>query len=72
MLSFVFFQLACARINSVEGQNYLSAMSAAANYAWVNRSSMTFLARQVMDGFFAVNILNILNIDFELWYIVSP
>ena len=39
-------QLACARINSEEGQNYLSAMAAAANYAWVNRSSMTFLARQ--------------------------
>jgi RNA-splicing ligase RtcB len=29
-----------------EGQDYLSAMAAAANYAWVNRSSMTFLARQ--------------------------
>lgn len=40
-------QLACARINSNEGQNYLKAMSAAANFAWVNRSSMTFLARQV-------------------------
>lgn len=39
-------QLACARINSEEGQNYLKAMSAAANFAWVNRSSMTFLTRQ--------------------------
>ena len=39
-------QLACARIQSPEGQNYLGAMAAAANYAWVNRSSMTFLARQ--------------------------
>lgn len=39
-------QLACARIQSAEGQDYLSAMAAAANYAWVNRSSMTFLARQ--------------------------
>lgn len=39
-------QLACARIQSVEGQNYLGAMAAAANYAWVNRSSMTFLVRQ--------------------------
>jgi tRNA-splicing ligase RtcB len=39
-------QLACARINSVEGQNYLAGMAAAANYAWVNRSSMTFLTRQ--------------------------
>lgn len=39
-------QLACARIQSKEGQDYLAAMAAAANYAWVNRSSMTFLVRQ--------------------------
>lgn len=39
-------QLACARINSPEGQEYLAGMSAAANYAWVNRQSMTFLVRQ--------------------------
>lgn len=45
-------QLACARINSVEGQNYLAAMSAAANYAWVNRSSMTFLVRQTFAKMF--------------------
>ena len=40
-------QLACAKINSQEGQDYLKGMAGAANYAWVNRSSMTFLARQV-------------------------
>lgn len=40
-------QLACAHISSKEGQNYLKGMAAAANYAWVNRSSMTFLTRQV-------------------------
>jgi len=40
-------QLACALIHSEEGQDYLKGMYAAANYAWVNRSSMTFLARQV-------------------------
>lgn len=39
-------QLACARIQSQEGQDYLAAMAAAANYAFVNRASMTFLARQ--------------------------
>jgi len=39
-------QLACARIGSAEGKQYLQAMAAAANYAWVNRSSMTFLCRQ--------------------------
>jgi hypothetical protein len=45
-------QLACARINSKEGQDYLSAMAAAANYAWVNRSSMTFLVRQAFSKMF--------------------
>jgi len=39
-------QLACARISSREGQDYLAAMSAAANFAFVNRASMTFLVRQ--------------------------
>ncbi|XP_037087930.1 RNA-splicing ligase RtcB homolog [Pollicipes pollicipes] len=39
-------QLACARISSKEGQDYLKGMSCAANFAWVNRSSMTFLCRQ--------------------------
>ena len=40
-------QLACARISSKEGHDYLKGMSCAANFAWVNRSSMTFLCRQV-------------------------
>jgi len=42
-------QLACARISSTEGQTYLAGMAAAANYAWVNRSSMTFLTRQAFS-----------------------
>jgi len=45
-------QLACARINSKEGQDYLNGMAAAANFAWVNRSSMTFLARQAFAKMF--------------------
>ena len=45
-------QLACARIHSEEGQNYLKGMCSAANYAWVNRSSMTFLARQAFAKIF--------------------
>jgi tRNA-splicing ligase RtcB (3'-phosphate/5'-hydroxy nucleic acid ligase) len=45
-------QLACARIASPEGQNYLKGMAAAANYAWVNRSSMTFLTRQAFAKMF--------------------
>merc|ERR1719210_1680687 len=34
--------------HSKEGQDYLNGMAAAANFAWVNRSSMTFLARQAI------------------------
>ena len=45
-------QLACARIHSQEGQDYLAAMACAANYAWVNRSSMTFLTRQAFAKVF--------------------
>ncbi|XP_052778383.1 RNA-splicing ligase RtcB homolog [Mya arenaria] len=45
-------QLACARIHSQEGQDYLKGMASAANYAWVNRSSMTFLARQAFAKMF--------------------
>ena len=40
-------QLVCAHINSQEAQDYLKGMASAANYAWVNRSSLTFLCRQV-------------------------
>eukprot|EP00668_Euglena_longa_P000717 GGOE01000866.1.p1 GENE.GGOE01000866.1~~GGOE01000866.1.p1 ORF type:complete len:547 (+),score=121.92 GGOE01000866.1:245-1642(+) len=45
-------QLACARINSEEGQNYLKGMACAANYAFANRASMTFLARQAFSKIF--------------------
>jgi tRNA-splicing ligase RtcB len=37
-------QLACAPIGSDEGQRYLGAMQAAANFAWANRQVMTGLA----------------------------
>ncbi|CAK8689296.1 RNA-splicing ligase RtcB homolog [Clavelina lepadiformis] len=45
-------QLACAHITSQEGQDYLKGMFAAGNYAWVNRSSMTFLTRQAFGKVF--------------------
>ncbi|EIE26782.1 UPF0027-domain-containing protein [Coccomyxa subellipsoidea C-169] len=45
-------QLACTRINSKEGQDYLAGMACAANFAWVNRSSMTFLVRQAFQKIF--------------------
>lgn len=40
-------ELACAPIDSPEGQGYLGAMSAAANFAWANRQTITHLTRQV-------------------------
>ncbi|MHC1625181.1 MAG: RtcB family protein, partial [Methermicoccaceae archaeon] len=39
-------QLACAPINSPEGEHYLSAMAAAANYAWTNRQIITHRVRE--------------------------
>lgn len=44
-------QLACAGVNSQEGQDYPKAMAYAANFAWVNRSSMTFLVHSMHDTF---------------------
>lgn len=41
-------QLACAPVNSPEGQHYLGSMRAAANYAWANRQLLMVLARQVL------------------------
>jgi len=42
-------QLACAPISSPEGQSYLSAMRAAANYAWANRQCLMHWAREVLE-----------------------
>ena len=39
-------QLACAPVNSPEGQDYLAAMSCAANYAWTNRQCIAHWARE--------------------------
>ena len=52
LLLLFLFKLACARISSQEGQDYLKGMAAAANYAWVNRSTMTFLTRQAFGKVF--------------------
>jgi tRNA-splicing ligase RtcB len=38
-------QLACAPIDSPEGKDYVAAMSCAANFAWANRSVLTYYAR---------------------------
>lgn len=40
-------QLACAPINSPEGQHYIATMRAAANFAWCNRQLLMQQAREV-------------------------
>jgi len=45
-------QLACAPIDSPEGQKYLGAMRAAANYAWCNRQLLMWQAREVFATVF--------------------
>jgi tRNA-splicing ligase RtcB len=46
------WQLACAPVRSPEGQSYLGAMRAAANYAWCNRQLLTHQAREVFGHVF--------------------
>ena len=45
-------QLACAPVESPEGQEYLGAMRCAANYAWANRQLLMWQAREVMADFY--------------------
>lgn len=61
-------QLACAEIRSQEGQDYLKSMACAANYAWVNRSTMTFLCRQSFSKMFRQSPDDL---DMQLIYDVS-
>ncbi len=45
-------QLACAPVESPEGQQYLGAMRAAANFAWANRQLLMWQTREVFAEFF--------------------
>ncbi|HSR18262.1 MAG TPA: RtcB family protein, partial [Ignavibacteriaceae bacterium] len=47
-------QLACAPINSKEGQEYLSAMKCAANFAWNNRQVIMHLAKKSFKDTFSM------------------
>lgn len=42
-------QLISAPLDSAEGQQYLGAMRAAANFAWANRQIMTYLTRRAFE-----------------------
>jgi tRNA-splicing ligase RtcB len=48
-------QLACAPIHSPEGQRYLAAMAAAANFAWTNRQCIAHAARGAFKRIFGEN-----------------
>lgn len=48
-------QLACAWIQSDEGQRYLSAMACAANYAWANRQVLLHRSRAVFEKVFRIS-----------------
>src|SRR5262249_4523521 len=46
-------QLACAPVHSKEGEHYIAAMRAAANFAWCNRQLLMHQAREVFERVFA-------------------
>ncbi len=45
-------QLSCAPIGSDDGQRYMGAMAAAANFAWANRQTITFGIRRAFASVF--------------------
>ena len=45
-------QLSCAPIASEDGQRYLGAMAAAANFAWANRQAITHAVRRAFSSVF--------------------
>jgi tRNA-splicing ligase RtcB (3'-phosphate/5'-hydroxy nucleic acid ligase) len=58
-------QLACTPIQSPEGQDYLSAMAAAANYAWANRQ---VIMSQTENGFMKALNIGPKDLGFSLIY----
>jgi tRNA-splicing ligase RtcB len=61
-------QLVCAPVESDEGQQYLGAMQAAANFAWANRQIMTHLARETFADVFGRSAADL---DMHLLYDVA-
>ncbi len=48
-------QLACAPINSKEGEDYFGGMASSANFAWTNRQIITHWVRQVFERVFGMS-----------------
>jgi tRNA-splicing ligase RtcB len=53
-------QLACAPISSPEGQAYLGAMAAAANFAWASRQGILHFLRQAFNRIFETARLDLI------------
>jgi tRNA-splicing ligase RtcB len=51
-------ELVCAPLSSPEGQDYLAAMKAAANYAFVNRQVLTYHIRRSFEAVLAGKVKN--------------
>jgi tRNA-splicing ligase RtcB (3'-phosphate/5'-hydroxy nucleic acid ligase) len=51
-------ELVCAPLNSTEGQDYMAAMHAAANFAFTNRQILAHMARQAFEETFAGKVKN--------------
>jgi tRNA-splicing ligase RtcB len=51
-------ELVCAPLNSPEGQDYLAAMKAAANYAFANRQVLTYHIRRSFEDVLAGRVAN--------------
>lgn len=49
-------QLVCAPVKSPEGQDYIAAMAAAANFAWANRQALSHQARQAFADVLAAKV----------------
>jgi tRNA-splicing ligase RtcB (3'-phosphate/5'-hydroxy nucleic acid ligase) len=49
-------QLACVPVSSTEGEQYLAAMAAAANFAWANRHVLAHEARHAFATGFGMNL----------------
>ena len=49
-------QLACVPADSPEGQDYLGAMGAAANFAWANRQAITHFTREAFKSVFEPSV----------------
>lgn len=55
-------QLCCAPIHSPEAHDYLGAMAAAANFAFVNRQVMAAWARDVFDRLFSATLTTVYDV----------